>query len=69
MLNEKMQKKLADITFVESVSADKLTQDTIYKALNEDDQETGFWFGEFSSAEEGTEAILQYYSEHPEELD
>ena len=68
ILDEKIQKKLRDVNFVESVSTDPKTRETLYLALNEDEQPTDFWFGSFNTPEEGTAAILGYYKEHPEEL-
>lgn len=68
LLDEKMQKKLRDITFVESVSTDPKTREVLYLALNEDEQPGDFWFGTFDTPQEGTEAIIKYFEEHPEEL-
>lgn len=69
LLNEKLQKKLRDIEFVESVSTNPSVQRDLYLALNEDEQPDDFWFGTFDTPEEGTAAILKYYEEHPEELE
>ena len=69
LLDEKMQKKLRDITFVESVSTDPKTREILYLALNEDEQPDDFWFGTFDTPEEGTAAIMKYIEEHPEELE
>lgn len=60
---------MRDINFCESVSTNPDVQRDLYLALNEDKQPDNFWFGSFSSAKEGTAAILKYYKEHPEELD
>ena len=68
LLDEKMQKKLRDITFVESVSTDLKTREILYLALNEDEQPDDFWFGTFDTPQEGTAAIMKYFEEHPEEL-
>ena len=69
LLNEKLQKKLRDIEFVESVSTNPSVQRDLYLTLNEDEQPDDFWFGTFDTPEEGTAAILKYYEEHPEELE
>lgn len=69
LLNEKLQKKLRDIEFVESVSTNPSVQRDLYLVLNEDEQPDDFWFGTFDTPEEGTAAILKYYEEHPEELE
>lgn len=68
ILDERVQKKLSDVNFVESVSTDPKTQETLYLALNEDEQPVDFWFRSFDTPEEGTAAILKYYKEHPGEL-
>lgn len=69
LLNEKLQKKLRDIEFVESVSTNPSVQRDLYLALNEDEQPNDFWFGTFNTAEEASSAALKYYEEHPEELE
>lgn len=69
LLDEKLQKKLRDIAFCESVSTNPSVQRDLYLALNEDEQPDDFWFGRFSSVEEADAAVLKYYSEHPEELE
>ena len=69
ILDEKMRKKLRDITFCESVSTNPSVQKDLYLVLNEDEQPEDFWFGTFNTPEEGTAAILKYYEEHPEELE
>lgn len=69
LLDEKMQKKLRDIAFCESVSTNPSVQRDLYLALNEDEQPSDFWFGKFNSASEASEAIMKYYETHPEELE
>lgn len=66
LLDEKVQKKLRDITFVESVSTDPKTREILYLALNEDEQPDDFWFGTFDTPEEMNKAIMKYIEEHPE---
>lgn len=68
VLDEKMKRKLKDIAFCESVSTNPSVQRDLYIALNEDEQPKDFWFGTFNTAEEASDAILNYYNMHPEEL-
>lgn len=69
VLDEKMKRKLKDIAFCESASTNPSVQRDLYIALNEDEQSKDFWFGTFNTAEEASDAILNYYNMHPEELE